>query len=358
MQKVEEIMKLVKVFAFGTAVALAAMAFSGSAKSDWESKYDTSLPDLDDGNWVETLHTDFTTIKNMDELLAAKWAPSPHGLRNVEYWCPQMIEFTDQGLVIHSERQEDHECDVCGVSEGIFTGGIETRVTGENARPLFTQAYGYFEATVIVPRGTGMWSAFWLQSDYVGKVGHQGKDGTEIDVYESSFGRQNPTQTGQALHYDAYDAPWYRSQGSVADVGYNLYDGQEHTYALKWTPEAYVFYVDGKAVWASDYGGVSTVPECLRLTVEIRPDKVGPYAQDLGPFENHSDGTNDFIIKDVKVYQNNGYVASVKSDEDYKDLEKTFIGLIAAASAAGAAALITGAVFTVKAIRRRKTKNK
>lgn len=202
-----------------------------------------------------------------------------------------------------------------------------------------------------------MWSAFWLQSDYVGKVGHQGKDGTEIDVYESSFGRENPTQTGQALHYDAYDAPWYRSKGSVADVGYNLYDGQEHTYALKWTPEEYVFYVDGKAVWASNYGGVSTVPEVLRLTVEIRPDAWGPYGQQLGAFENHSDGTNDFIIKEVKAYQNNSYVGSVKSDDDYKDMEKTFIGLIAAASAVGAAALITGAVFAVKAIRRR-VKNK
>lgn len=230
-------MKWIRTCALCSAAVLAAAAFLGSAKSNWETKYDTALPDLDDGSWVETLHTDFTTIKNMDELLAAKWAPSPHGLRNVEYWCPQMIEFTDQGLVIHSERQENHQCEVCGVSEGIFTGGIETRTTGENPEKLFEQAYGYFEATVIVPRGTGMWSAFWLQSDYVGKVGHQGKDGTEIDVYESSFGRENPTQTGQALHYDAYDVPWYRSKGSVADVGYNLYDGQEHTYALKWTPE-------------------------------------------------------------------------------------------------------------------------
>ena len=351
-------MKWMKTCALCTAAVLAAASFSGSAKSDWESKHDTALPDLDDGNWVETLHTDFTTIKNMDELLAAKWAPSPHGLRNVEYWCPQMIEFTDQGLVIHSERQEDHQCEVCGVSEGIFTGGIETRITGDNPQALFEQAYGYYEATVIVPRGTGMWSAFWLQSDYVGKVGHQGRDGTEIDVYESSFGRENPTQTGQALHYDAYDAPWYRSQGSVADVGYNLYDGQEHTYALKWTPEEYVFYVDGKAVWASNYGGVSTVPEVLRLTVEIRPDAWGPYGQQLGAFENHSDGTNDFIIKDVKVYQNNSYVSAIKSNDDYRDMEKTFIGLIAAASAVGAAALITGAVFAVKAIRRKMAKTK
>lgn len=81
-------MKWIRTCALCSAAVLAAAAFLGSAKSDWETKYDTALPDLDDGSWVETLHTDFTTIKNMDELLAAKWAPSPHGLRNVEYWCP------------------------------------------------------------------------------------------------------------------------------------------------------------------------------------------------------------------------------------------------------------------------------
>ena len=70
------------------------------------------------------------------------------------------------------------------------------------------------------------------------------------------------------MHYDAYDAPWYRSGGQVRDVGYDLYDGEYHTYALWWSPDKYVFYVDGKSVWTTDYAGVSKVPEFMRLTVE------------------------------------------------------------------------------------------
>jgi beta-glucanase (GH16 family) len=42
-----------------------------------------------------------------------------------------------------------------------------------------------------------------------------------------------------------------------------------HDYGLLWTKEQYVFYVDGKEVWRSAAGGVSQVPEYLKLTEEI-----------------------------------------------------------------------------------------
>ncbi len=349
--------KFIKTFAGIMALIVIFVCFTGF-KTDKE--FDTSLPNLDDGNWIETLHTDFTKIENIEQLESAGWAPSPHGLRNVEYWCDQMVDFSDEGLIIHSEKQTDHECDVCGVSEGIFTSGIETRKISDDgyADHLFEQAYGYFEATVIVPRGTGMWSAFWLQSDCVGKVGNKGKDGSEIDIYESSFMRENPTKTGQAIHYDAYNAPWYRSNGNVTDVEYDLYDGQPHKYALKWTPDEYVMYVDDAPVWASNYGGVSQVPEILRLTVEIRPEQWGPYGQQIGDFVNHTDGTNDFIIKDVKVYQNKDYTDFIKSDDDFKDMEVFYICCIVISSLAAAALLICVVVFTVKKIKAKKAENK
>lgn len=132
------------------AVTFASMLFVGGNKTDWKTRYDTSLPDLNSGSWKETLHTDFTKIENMEQLLAANWAPSPHVKRNVEYWCDDMLEFTENGLIVHSEQRNNHNCDVCGVSEGIFTGGIETRRMADGkSEVLFAQAYGYFEATVL-----------------------------------------------------------------------------------------------------------------------------------------------------------------------------------------------------------------
>lgn len=353
--------KIIGMCGGGLAVTVASMLFIGGNKTDWKMRFDTTLPDLSNGVWKETLHTDFTKIENMEQLLDAHWAPSPHIKRNIEYWCDDMLEFSPQGLIVHSEQQNNHNCDVCGVSEGIFTGGIETRkmVEGKSV-PLFSQTYGYFETTVIVPRGTGMWSAFWLQSDGTGKVGNQGRDGSEIDVYESSFRATNPTKTGQAIHYDGYDVPWHRNKGNVTDVVYNLYDGQPHTYALKWMPNAYVMYVDGTPVWASNYGGVSQVPEFLRLTVEIRPNQCGPYAQQLSDFMNHADGTNDFIIQDVKVYQNTKFEKYVRTDADFKDKKNLYKRLLIGGSTVAAALGTTAIGFAVKTIckaRKKKSAN-
>lgn len=329
----------------GTAVLSCSAASASQEEAD-----SIALPDLNDGNWYETMHTDFTRIKNMAQLHEAGWAPSPHGLRNYEYWCDQMISFTNEGLVIRSERQSDHQCEICGVSEGVFTGGIETRETNQGkSSMLFAQAFGYFEATVIVPRGSGMWSAFWLQSDACGQIGNRGEDGSEIDVYESSFMRQNPTKTGQAIHYDAYDAPFYRSKGNVTDVGKNLYDGEAHTYALKWTPNRYIMYVDGEVVWSTNYGGVSKTPEYLRLTTEIRNNGWGPYGQKIGQFKNHADGTNDFVIKEVRVYQNREYEPYIKSPADYQDMKKRYLGAIIGSSVAGGLVVASALGLAVRA---------
>lgn len=341
-----------KLFSAAMILVIGCFSLLGCSKNvDWKEAFDTSLPDLNDGKWTQTMNTDFTKITTMEELYEAKWAPSPHGKRNYEYWCDQMIDFTENGLVVRSRQETDHSCDVCGVSEGVFTSGIETRGMVDGKRQsIFDQAFGYFEATVIVPRGTGMWSAFWLQSDNTGKVGHQGKDGSEIDVYESSFMRANPTKTGQAIHYDAYDAPFYRSNGNVTDVQKNLYDGMPHTYALKWTPTEYVMYVDGEAVWASNDGGVSKTPEYLRLTVEIRDTQYGSYGQEIGTFQNHDDGTNDFVIQNVKVYQNTDYIESIKAIDDYKDMEKTYMGLIIGSAVVGGGLVIAALGVGIKYI--------
>jgi hypothetical protein len=277
---------------------------------DWEkdlnlAKY--SYPDLNDtAVWTPTMDIDFADITGMAELNAAGWFPSKHGLRNYEYWCPDMIEFRPgEALVIHSEQTDSYVCSggICP-AEGVFTGGIETRQEIDGGfRNVFEQAFGFFEAEVQVPRGGGMWSAFWLQCDGTGQRGNRGKDGSEIDIYESSF-RENPYNAGHAIHYDAYQPPWYQLHDKIATLPENLYEGY-HRYALLWTPKAYVFFVDGIPTWATAFGGVSRVAEILRLTVEIRRGPNGPYGQHIGSFENRDDGGNDYHIKSVRVWQFN-----------------------------------------------------
>lgn len=351
-----------KVFSVMAVLIILTAMLVGCAGGNWSEKFDTSMPTLaEKDGWQETMNINFADIHNLDELKAVGWAPSPHGRRNYEFWCDDMVEFTNQGVIIHSEEKENHQCETCNaiiqeeIAKGereakdtyIFTSGIETR-------DLFEQAFGYFETEVIVPRGSGMWSAFWLQSNKVGNIGHQGRDGSEIDVYESSFMMNNPTKTGAAIHYDAYNPPFYRCGGNVTDVKYNLYDGEVHKYALKWTPEEYVIYVDGVPTWATNYGGVSRTAEFLRLTVEIRDQGYGPYGEKIGTFSNDFGDKNDFVIKSVKVYQNENYKKFIQDIESYKDMKSTYMGLVIGGSVVGGLAVIGAVVFVVLTMKKRK----
>jgi beta-glucanase (GH16 family) len=102
-----------------------------------------------------------------------------------------------------------------------------------------------------------------MMCDGVNKVGNDGRDGTEIDIIEM------PWRDGQLtanLHWDSYGKA-HKSAGKK----FSLPETTEgfHTYSLLWLPDEYVFYVDGKEVWRSKTGGVSQVPEFLKLTNEI-----------------------------------------------------------------------------------------
>lgn len=166
------------------------------------------------------------------------------------------------------------------------------------------------------PGADGMWSAFWLQSSNMRKIGNEGEDGTEIDVYESAFRKSKTPKMGHALLWDGYGEN-AKSSPYIADMEQDLYDGY-HTFALKWTPEYYVFYVDGKATWATDDGGVSKVKEFLRLTVEIDAgDGWGPHGQKIGQFDDSNSNDTDFLVDYVKVWQNENYEQYIKDDNEF-----------------------------------------
>ena len=68
------------------------------------------------------------------------------------------------------------------------------------------------------------------------------------------------------LHWDGYGKD-HKSAGIKFKVD-GVMEGW-HTFGLLWLPEEYVFYVDGKETWRTTAGGVSRVPEFIKLTEEI-----------------------------------------------------------------------------------------
>lgn len=283
----------------------------------WKSKYDISKPDFENaGNSVDTANEEgwyVTLDDDFEKGLPEHWHPVRNGKRLADFWCESQVSVADGMVKINSQSQEEHICDKCDQTSGRFTSGITTRRKSEqDDENEFTQAFGYFEARVKIPDSDCLWSAFWLQSYSQGQIGNRGLDGSEIDIYESSF-YHDRQRVGSCIHYDGYKMH-HRGFQATHDVGTDTYVGF-HTYAVKWTPNEYVFYFDGEPTWATDAKGTCTVPCYLQLTCEMgQVGKKGPYAQ---KFKEELKG-GEFLVDYVKVYQNKNYLEFIKSAEDYQ----------------------------------------
>lgn len=202
------------------------------------------LPPLPDGyrlklRWAEEFDGD-----KLDE---TKWNRLGDSKRRDGWWIKDDACLDGQGRLILRTRK-DGDRYTCGAV---------------NTRGKFEQAFGWFVARCKMPRQPGHWSAFWLMCDGVGKVGDEGRDGTEIDIVEMPWRDGRLTAN---LHWDGYGKE-HKSAGAKFTMP-GVTEGF-HDYGLLWLPDVYVFYVDGKEVWRSSAGGVSQVPEFLKLTNEI-----------------------------------------------------------------------------------------
>jgi len=106
----------------------------------------------------------------------------------------------------------------------------------------FTQAYGHFETRMKIPRGQGMWPAFWMLGNDIGSVGWPNSG--EIDIMEN-VGFEPGTVHG-TLH-----GPGYSGSAGVG-AGYTLPGSQAfaddfHVFAVDWAPNSITFSVDGNA---------------------------------------------------------------------------------------------------------------
>lgn len=150
----------------------------------------------------------------------------------------------------------------------------------------------------------------------MGRLGNGGKDGSEIDVFESSF-YHNPTQMATVSIGMATVTPgtataarlWTPGSTFTTITTFGACSGLRRS-----TPS----FLDGKPIACTNAGGVSQVAEYLRFTVEIRHTEYGPYGQKLGEFINTRENPAEFQIDYVRAYQNTDFIASQKTAEDFK----------------------------------------
>lgn len=229
------------------------------------------------------------------------------------YWHEDMVEVKDGNLVITTAYFEDglptpeaykgyfekHPSDK-DYRGGWYTGVVETR-------GKFEGLYGYYECRAILPKSSGMWSAFWMMNEGVYKVDGSGKDGTEVDIFESMYYKDVWWGAGDAvvtgIHYDGY-GDGHQGDSIGKWFANNPYE-EFNTYGVEWTPTEYIFYINGVETGRLSTGGVSQNPEYMILSCEVAG------ANGVADADRHGTGkismepgdTAEFIVDYVRVYQ-------------------------------------------------------
>jgi len=124
----------------------------------------------------------------------------------------------DGSLVLTSEKRATPGYSWTGPFA--YTSGIATSLN----RPKFS--YGYFEIRAKLPKGQGIWPAFWLTNDST----------LEIDGFEMLGDR--PTRIYQTLHQNKQMVHSTYHDGPD-------YSAAFHTYAIDWQPTYVKWYIDG-----------------------------------------------------------------------------------------------------------------
>jgi beta-glucanase (GH16 family) len=165
----------------------------------------------------------------------------------------------------------------------------------------FSQRYGRFEARIKIPKGQGIWPAFWMMGEDIEKAGWP--NGGEIDIMEN-IGKE-PTLVHGTIHGPGY------SGGQGPSAPFALPDNSRfaddfHIYAVEWEPKAIRFYVDDHlystrtpsdipkdAKWVYDH------PFFLLLNVAVG-----------GGWPGNPDATTQFpqtmLVDYVRVYRHEG----------------------------------------------------
>jgi beta-glucanase (GH16 family) len=117
-------------------------------------------------------------------------------------------------------------------SNGWYGDLIDTKTT-------FNQKYGYFEARIKIPKGTGLWPSWWLYNPaYAGEI-------DQMEICANPLG----TNGGNDAHELHTTVHW--SGGATTTGRYYTVDLSQafHVYAVDWRSTAIKFYLDGTLVW-------------------------------------------------------------------------------------------------------------
>ena len=160
------------------------------------------------------------------------------GNNEKEYYTDKNTKVEDGNLVIEA-RKEDNP-DQFG---GKKYSSARIRTLGK-----YSKTYGKIEAAITMPKGQGLWPAFWMLPDDNDVYGKWASGG-EIDIMEAKGG--HPNNVWGTIHFGK-EWPNNTSSGSH----YTFPEGKdisgEHIYSMEWDPGEIRWYVDGELYYTAN----------------------------------------------------------------------------------------------------------
>jgi len=154
------------------------------------------------------------------------------GNQELEYYTNRPQNAIQQGgnlvITVLSEKYTGSD----GVTRDYTSARLKTQTK-------FAQKYGRFEARIKIPRGQGIWPAFWMLGDDVDKVGWP--QCGEIDIMEN-IGKE-PALVHGTIHGPGYNGDKGIGSPFAIPEKANFAD-DFHIYAVEWAPKSIRFYVD------------------------------------------------------------------------------------------------------------------
>lgn len=144
-----------------------------------------------------------------------------------------------------------------------YTSGVLTTLN------TFCQLYGYFEVRAKLPKGRGLWPAFWL-------LPASGSYTSELDVFEVLG--DNPSVLYATTH-GSTDGLWSSNlkRIDVPDTSATF-----HTYGVDWEPDNVTYYMDRRVIAVSPTPASMNTPMYLIVNLAVGGPGSWPGAPDGG----------------------------------------------------------------------------
>jgi beta-glucanase (GH16 family) len=204
------------------------------------------------------------------------------GNHELEYYTNRLqnVQVQDGNLVITARKEAYSD------STGALWSYTSARLKTQGK---FQQAYGRFEARIQIPRGQGIWPAFWMLGDDIDPRGWPACG--EIDIMEN-IGKE-PSIVHGTIHGPGYSGGKGIGSPFSLPARQNFAD-DFHIYAVEWEPDVMRFYVNDRlyatrtpadlprdAKWAYDH------PFFIVLNVAVggdwpgNPDSTAKFPQNM-----------------------------------------------------------------------------